>query len=258
MKPFVDVILLDDAFQHRYVNPSISILLIDYNRMLYDDYLLPAGHLRECARQKKRADIVIITKCPDTMKPIEIRVLAMKIKILGHQTLFFTTMKYGALKAMVSRGAHTNPITQQEKSVDNIESTNSNDMLNGLTMDLIRENNLPVLVLTGIASPDSLISYVRDFSPEVQSLIFPDHHEFGKNDARKINQTFEKIKTKGGVIITTEKDVMRIQNNPYMERLIPYIYYPDLHIHFLEEEETTFEQKILDYVRINKRNRGLA
>ncbi|HEY5499982.1 MAG TPA: tetraacyldisaccharide 4'-kinase, partial [Bacteroidales bacterium] len=99
-KPFIDVILLDDAFQHRYVNPSISILLIDYNRMLSDDFLLPAGSLRESAGQMKRADIVIVSKCPDTLKPIEIRVLTMKIKLQSHQTLYYTTMKYGELKAM--------------------------------------------------------------------------------------------------------------------------------------------------------------
>jgi len=258
MLPSVDIILLDDAFQHRYVNPSISILLIDYSRMLSDDHLLPAGKLREPARQMKRADIVIVTKCPDKLRPIDIRILTMKIKLQNHQNLYFTTMKYGELKAMVPTTPNIGNSSPQDEIFDDIENTVSNPVNNDLTMNQIRNNHLPVLVLTGIASPESLINYVRSFSPEVQTMIYPDHHEFGKKEARRITQAFEKIKPEGGVIITTEKDVMRIQNNPHMERLIPYIYYPDLLIHFLEEEGSVFEQKILDYVRINKRNSGLA
>ena len=258
MKPFVDIILLDDAFQHRYVSPSISILLIDYSRMLNDDYLLPAGKLREPAGQMKRADIVIVTKCPENLRPIEIRVLTMSIKLQDHQTLYYTTMKYGELKAMVPMAAPLEKVLPQNENFDDIEITVSSLVSKDLTMNQIRNNHLPVLVLTGIASPESLINYVREFSPEVQTLIYPDHHEFGKKEAKKITLAFEKIKSEGGVIITTEKDVMRIHNNPYMERLIPYIYYPDLLIHFLEEEGPAFEQKILDYVRINKRNRGLV
>jgi len=257
-KPFIDVILLDDAFQHRYVNPSISILLIDYNRMLSDDFLLPAGSLRESAGQMKRADIVIVSKCPDTLKPIEIRVLTMKIKLQSHQTLYYTTMKYGELKAMHPYIAPVGKQNPHEENFEETENVDSGLVSNALTMQQIRTDQKPVLVLAGIATPDSLINYVSEYSPNVETLIFPDHHEFGKKEAKKIGQVFEKIKAAGGVIISTEKDVMRIQNNPFMESFTPYIYYPDLQVQFLEEEGPTFDQKILDYVRINKRNRGLV
>jgi tetraacyldisaccharide 4'-kinase len=257
-KPFIDVILLDDAFQHRYVNPSISILLIDYNRMLQDDFLLPVGNLREPAGQMKRADIVIISKCPENLKPIEIRILTMKIKLQTHQTLYYTTMKYGELKAMHPSIAPTGKKIPHEENFEEIKNTDTGRISNELTMDQIRKEQISVLVLTGIAAPNSLIEYVRGYSPNVQTMIYPDHHEFGKKEAKKISQAFEKIKSSGGVIISTEKDVMRIQNNPYMELLTPYIYYPDLLVHFLEEKGASFEQKILDYVRINKRHRELA
>jgi len=257
-KPFIDVILLDDAFQHRYVNPSISILLIDYNRMLSDDYLLPVGSLRESGGQMKRADIVIVSKCPDTLKPIEIRVLTMKIKLQPHQTLYYTTMKYGELKAMHPYLAKTSKQESPKENTGDTESVKSDLVSNALTMELIRTDQKPVLVLAGIANPDSLIAYVGEYSPNVESIIFSDHHEFGKKEAKKIGQAFEKIKALGGIIISTEKDVMRIQNNPFMESFTPYIYYPDLLVHFLEEEGVSFDHKILDYVRINKRNRGLV
>lgn len=250
--PFVDIILLDDAFQHRYVNPSISILLIDYNRMITDDYLMPVGKLREPAGQMKRADIIIISKCPKVLTPIEIRVLTMNIRLQPHQALFFTTMGYGELKSI---SPSLPPISKESSLEENMEI---GQIRKNLTMDQIRAEKKPVLILAGIASPDNLIAYVREYSPDVQTLIFPDHHEFNKKDAKKIGLAFEKIKSSGGVIISTEKDVMRIQENPFLEAFTPYIYYPVLEVHFLDDQGSAFEQKILDYVRINKRNRRLA
>ena len=257
-KPFIDIVLLDDAFQHRYVEPNISILLIDYNRMLHEDFLMPVGNLREPARQMKRADVVIISKCPANLKPIEIRVLTNNIRLHPHQTLFYTTMLYRNLKPLLTSCA---PIEKQVPHEDNTEDTENMELdinSNGLTMDKIKNDKRPVIVLTGIASPDSLIDYVREYCPEAQTMIYPDHHEFSKKDARKISQAFEKIKDEGGVIISTEKDAMRIQNNSFMEALMHHIYYPMLEVHFLEGEGAVFDQKILDYVRINKRYRGLA
>ena len=257
-KPFIDVILLDDAFQHRYVNPSISILLIDYNRMLHDDYLLPVGQLREPAGQIKRADIIIISKCPSNLTPIDIRMISMNIDILPHQTLYSTTMHYGELKAMHPSIVPVEKLTPHEENLEDIENIEDGIISNELSMEMIKKLQKPVLVLAGIASPDSLINYISEYSPDVNTLIYPDHHEFSKKDAKKIGLAFEKIKVNGGVIISTEKDVMRIHNNPFLEPFAPYIYYPVLQVHFLEEQGVSFNQKILDYVRINKRNRGLV
>ena len=89
----IDVILLDDAFQHRYVKPGINILLVDYHRLIIYDKLLPAGMLREPKQGKNRADIVIITKCPRDLKPMEFRVLTRAMNLYPYQKLFFTTLK---------------------------------------------------------------------------------------------------------------------------------------------------------------------
>lgn len=257
MNPFIDVILLDDAFQHRYVNPSISILLIDFNRMLNKDFLLPVGNLREPAGQMKRAEIVIVSKCPTNLKPIDFRVLTSNIKIQSYQTLYYTTMEYGPLRSMLPA---VSPVGKQSPHEENPEDTENmeNPVNQNLTMDQIKREQIPVLILTGIASPGSLIDYVRLYCPDAETMIYPDHHEFGKKDARKIALVFDKIKEKGGVIISTEKDVMRIHNNPFMEALAHYIYYPDLQVRFLDEQGASFDHKILDYVRINKRIRRMA
>ena len=256
---FIDVILLDDAFQHRYVIPSINILLIDYNRMLYEDTLLPAGNLREPAGQMERADIVIISKCPKALKPIEIRLLSKRLNLFPFQSLYFTTMQYGSLKTLTPLTSELNIQTAQHKAntrkVGNVKDDKYRD---DLTMDQIKNEKIPVLIIAGVASPQSLIDYVRIYCPDAQSILFSDHHEFSKKDAHKIGLAFEKIKASEGIIISTEKDVMRIQNNPFMEMFISSIYYLEVQVHFLEGQGLSFDQKILEYVRINRRNHGLA
>lgn len=257
IQPPVEVILLDDAYQHRYVAPSISILLIDYHRMLCDDYLLPAGNLREPASQTKRADIIIISKCPEDLKPIDTRVLSKKIGLLEHQTLFYTTMQYGELKALSPVVPHTGiPVPHEE----NTEETENIDVLqhsNERTMKDLKAKQTPVLVVAGIASPERLINYVNEYTTDVRALTYPDHHEFNQKDARKITAAFTGIKDIGGIIITTEKDAVRIEETPYLSDLVPYIYYPVLQVKFIEDQGPLFDQKILDYVRINKRNSKL-
>ena len=94
----VDAILLDDAYQHRYVKPGINILLIDYHRLIIYDKLLPAGRMREPKEGTSRADIVIITKCPKDLKPMEFRVLKRALNLYPYQELYFTTLRYNALK----------------------------------------------------------------------------------------------------------------------------------------------------------------
>jgi len=259
MQPFIDVILLDDAYQHRYVNPSISILLIDYNRLIREDYLLPVGNLREPAGQMKRAQIVIVSKCPTDLTPMDVRILGTKIDVLPYQSLYFTTMNYGPIEKLTPTAEMPAAIESSDVFIDTEAMATELPIIGKLqSFEQIKEQRIPVLLLTGIATPMSLESHVRLFAPEVKAMHFPDHHEFSKRDARKISQEYEKIKVAGGIILTTEKDATRIRNNPFMQALAPNMYYPTLEIHFLDGQGRTFEQKITDYVRINKRNRKLS
>jgi tetraacyldisaccharide 4'-kinase len=251
-QPFIDVILLDDAYQHRSVSPSISILMIDYNRLIREDMLLPVGNLREPAGQMKRAQIVIVSKCPTDLKPMDVRILSTKINILPYQSLYFTTMKYGSLEKLTPWEANTETNTPGEETTQTVQTTIRPRLVQ--SFEQIQTEQIPVLLLTGIATPENLERYVSKYT-KVKSMFFADHHEFGKHDAKKIGQEFEKIRAAGGILLTTEKDATRIRNNPYMQLLKPFIYYPTLEIHFLEGQGKTFEQKISDYVRINKRSR---
>lgn len=107
------MILLDDAFQHRYVKPGINILLVDYHRLIIYDKLLPAGRLREPLSGKARADIVIITKCPKDLKPMEYRVIIKAMNLFPYQQLFFSTLEYEDLKAVF--GSRTKRSTASER-----------------------------------------------------------------------------------------------------------------------------------------------
>ncbi|MCX6308858.1 MAG: tetraacyldisaccharide 4'-kinase [Bacteroidia bacterium] len=267
MQPFIEVILLDDAYQHRYVNPSISILMIDYNRLIREDYLLPVGNLREPAAQMKRAQMVIVSKCPTDLTPMDVRILDTKIGVLPYQSLYFTTMKYGPIEKLVPSAE----LAEKKILVPSVAAETSDAFIETeaiatevpivgklQSFEQIKEQRIPILLLTGIATPQSLESHVRLFAAEVKAMHFADHHEFSKRDARKIGLEFETIKDAGGIILTTEKDATRIRNNPFMQPLAPHIYYPTLEINFLEGQGRTFEQKITDYVRINKRNRKLS
>lgn len=232
-KPGIDVILLDDAFQHRYVVPGLNILLVDYNRPISHDRLMPAGNLREPADHHKRADIILFTKCPPTISPIDRRIIWLDTKPFPFQSVFFTTLEYG-------------PLYLVQKDRAEADSTCS--------MDLIREKSLPVLIVAGIASPAPFINFVKEYCPSAHAMTFPDHHRFTEKEIFTIRKAFESIRDANGVILTTEKDAVRMTDDARFEPLLPFCYYPTLHIRFLDESGEEFDKKILTYVQHHKRS----
>ena len=223
----VDVILLDDAYQHRYVKPGVNILLVDYHRLIIYDKLLPAGCLREPKEGKSRADIVIITKCPKDLRPMEYRVLMKALDLYPYQSLYPTPLIYDNLKQVY--GTESMPI-----------------------------NSLPdrcnVLLLTGIASPKQMQNDLSVYNYNLSYLSFSDHHNFSKKDIRTINRKFAELPSPK-VIITTEKDVARIKfveglNDEVKESM----YALPVRIQFMLGQEEDFNNKIINYVRKNSRN----
>ena len=227
----IDVILLDDAFQHRYVKPGINILLVDYHRLIIYDKLLPAGRLREPLSGKNRADIVIITKCPDALRPMEFRVVTKAMDLFPYQGLFFTKLAYDDLKHMY------NGSTRELNSIGSDEH---------------------VLLLTGIASPRQLREDLKPYVKNLTPLRFPDHHEFNDDDVQFINETFANMPSPK-IVITTEKDAVRINDTKGLSKEIKdNIYSLPVKIKFLLEQEEVFNEKIISYVRKNSRNSILA
>ena len=226
----IDVILLDDAFQHRYVKPGINILLVDYHRLIIYDTLLPAGRLREPVKSKDRADIVIVTKCPKDLKPMEFRVITKAMKLYPYQQLFFSTHEFGALRLVF--GEDQKPLTS------------------------LAEQN--VLLLTGIASPEQMLTELQTYAKAVTPMAFSDHHAFSKKDVERINETFSALPSPK-LIVTTEKDETRLlQVEGLCDEVKSNLYVLPIKIQILLEQEEVFNQSIISYVRKNSRNSILA
>jgi tetraacyldisaccharide 4'-kinase len=225
----LDVVLLDDAFQHRYVKPGINILLVDYHRLIIYDKLLPAGRLRESMKGKNRADIVIVTKCPKSLKPMEFRLITKTMNLYPYQHLFFTTLHYADLR----------PIFAQA----------SNIALNDL-------KGRHVLLLTGIASPRQMQEDLAPYASNITPLTFADHHDFSQRDVQRINDAFAQMTAEGKLIVTTEKDATRLQlAEGLSDEVRRHLYALPVDIQFIQEEQAQrFNDIITGYVQKNSRN----
>ena len=237
----IDVILLDDAFQHRYVKPGINILLVDYHRLIIYDKLLPAGRLREPVVSKNRADIVIVTKCPKDLKPMEFRVITKAMSLYPYQQLFFSTHEFEALRPVFS------------KKPKHLKKTEAPEHME---LSALADKN--VLLLTGIASPEQMLIDLKTYAKEVTPLAFSDHHNFKEKDVNRINEAFSALPSPK-LIITTEKDETRLKEvEGLSDEVKKNLYALPIKIQILLDQENTFNQNIINYVRKNSRNSILA
>ena len=228
----IDVVLLDDAFQHRYVKPGVNILLVDYHRLIIYDALLPAGRLREPMTEKNRADIVIVTKCPKTLKPMEFRVITKALNLYPYQKLFFTTFTYEPLQPVF-------PNECREPAVD------------------LTKSQANVLLVTGIGSPrqmeEDLLTMVD--KSRLTTLHYADHHNFSRKEIDTLNQRFSAL-PEPRLVVTTEKDATRLlQADNLSPDVRRRLYMLPVSIRFMQEEqEEMFNQNIIGYVQKNSRN----
>lgn len=230
--PEAEVVLLDDAYQHRHVKPGINILLVDYHRMISEDALLPAGRLREPKQGKSRANIVIVTKCPRNIKPMDYRIISKQMDLYPYQKLYFSTLIYGELTPLCPE-EDTRP-TRPLKSIEKDER---------------------VLLLTGIASPEQLKQDLRQYTTNIETATFPDHHAFTAKDLQEIKQRFDQMGDGKKLIITTEKDATRLAHHPQLDNeLRKAIYTLPVEIEILQEQQESFNEYIIRYVRANSRN----
>lgn len=231
--PDIDLIVLDDAFQHRYIKPTISVVLMEYNRPAYNDHLLPYGRLRESMSSLNRADIVVVTKCPEEMKPMETRIFKTKLNLFPYQKLFFSGYKYLPLEPVFPE------VAPQMKHLK-ISDLTSNDA---------------ILSVTGVANPKPFILHLKSYNAKVRLKRYGDHHRFTHADMQAI---FEKYTTMSGerkIIITTEKDAVRLKSNPYFPpELRAVTYYMPISVNFGEEfNETALEEAIKQRLQKERR-----
>ncbi len=221
-----EVILLDDAFQHRSVKPGLNILLTDYSKLFIHDTYLPAGMLRESIKGSLRADIIVITKTPENASSVDMRGIMKDIGIKAYQTIYFSYLKYDKLYCLYH-------------PADTIEAA----------MELYKYN---VLLFTGIANDAPLLTYVKEYADDLVHKKYPDHYEYFEQDAVEIKKIFDNIAAENKIIITTEKDAMRL-NKPEIRAVLHNLplYVLPVEVDFKNKTEE-FNENVLKYVRTNK------
>ena len=220
--PEVDIILLDDAYQHRYVKAKLNILLIDYNRPIFNDFMLPAGDLREVPSGIKRADIIIITKCPADIDTIKTRNYYLGKPSVKTNHFFFSHYRYKNLISVKSG---------QEKQPN-----------------ILIKTTTQCTIITGIASPKHLTQHIANFSSNLTLLNYPDHHNFTENDIHHIKRQILASDTDDKIIITTEKDYSRLKEMNLPKTITDILYYLPIEVEILDNKETELLKIIKSYV----------
>lgn len=216
LKPDLELVLLDDAFQHRHVKAGLYILLTAFDNLYVDDFLLPTGDLRERKKGADRADLIVVSKCPQTLSKIERLEIIKKIAPKKHQEVFFSSIAYD----------------------DQIYANDHTIQLNEL-------EQWKILLVTGIANPKPLLAFLQKNKLDVEHIKFADHQFIGDKDQRRIASRFDSIKDKNKLILTTEKDFVR----NFLNTTLP-IYYLPIKTNMLEGENK-FNEIIQNYVRKN-------
>ncbi len=216
-KPNTDVIILDDALQHRTVKAGLNILLTDYKNLYSRDLLLPAGDLRDIKASRKRADIVVVTKCKSDLSLVEKNAIEQELKLYPHQQIFFTEILY------------TPPYHLFTK-----EQTNFG-------------NETDVLLITGIANPKPMKEFINKYVKSYDMMRYQDHHIFSSTDLKDIKQNFEKLKSSNKIIITTEKDGVRLKKFDEALSNLP-IYILPIKQCFLFDEGPVFNTLINSFI----------
>lgn len=226
-KPDTDVIILDDAFQHRPVIPDLNILLTDYNRQFYNDLLLPAGRLRESRKNAQRADVIIVTKCPENLPEDERRKIETKIRkySVKESSVFFTGIKYN-------------------KPVPVFKDRRATAWSGGMP------DQKSILLFSGIADNTSLKNELEKKYKLTRSLDFGDHHNYSATDILKIKNEFSAISEQNKCLLTTEKDMVKLLKPELAEHLkeLPVFYVP-IEVYFLEGKKE-FDGLVLNAITL--------
>ena len=227
--PMINLIVLDDAFQHRYVKPRVALLITEYGRPVYNDRLLPYGRLRESVRGMTRADIVITTKCPDDIKDLDYRLVSKHLELFPYQTLFFSKYVYQNLMPLFPDAARSIPY-----------------------LDWMGQNDT-ILAVAGIGNPRPFVRYIKSFLPRVKVNIYPDHHNYSRKDIELLKNRYNSMKGENRIIVTTEKDAVRLACNPYFPHELKAVtFYLPIKVEFVNRTNNDeFADAIRKYIKEN-------
>lgn len=229
LDPAINLVVLDDAFQHRYVKPTVSILLTEYNRPIFKDSMLPYGRLREPLLGVNRADIVVATKCTDDMMPRDYMIFKKDLKLFPYQELFYSRFAYQGLVPLFPDKAGQLPYLEWMTDADSI------------------------LAVAGIANPRPFIRHLKSYMPKVRVNIFGDHHAYSRRDMDLLLKRYNTMRGNNRIIITTEKDAVRLMSSPYFPpELRAVTFYLPVKVEFVQLGDTNFAESLRRLIRSNK------
>jgi tetraacyldisaccharide 4'-kinase len=236
MEPQTDVIILDDGFQHRQITPGFSILLSDFERPFLKDHMLPYGNLREDRINIRRADIILITKCPENLTPLQRRLIVKDVEKAPYQNLYFTTLRYNL------------PLPLFESRDEKITLP-----------PMIPGSGAGIVLVTGIANPKPFREYLHRFFAEIIQLEYPDHYNYKEKDLAAISAAYSRLRSDMKFVITTEKDSVRLREfTNIAEPVRSAFFYVPVGIYFLNNDKDEFDNLIVDYVRKNRRDNRIS
>lgn len=219
--PEISVILLDDVFQHRAVKPGLNILLTDYQNPYFDDMVFPSGNLRESNRGRKRADIIILTKCPADLSTQEAKEIKKKLKAQNHQNVYFSYFHYGRPYSFLKRGTVL-------EDVDDLE----------------------ILIVTGIAKPEYLKNYLNHRYKKAFLFDFEDHHAFSERDVYQMAEAFQNLGNTSKAIFITEKDAVKlISFSKLFHELNLPVYVQPVEVGILFQQGGQLNEEVLNFVQ---------
>lgn len=218
--PETEVVLLDDAYQHRALKPGLNILLTEQNRLYTNDRLVPSGYLREYPAAASRADLIVVTKCRPDLSSLDQEKIEQQLQPLPHQKVFFSGIKYGIPQAFGQEIA--------------------------LTPDM------GVIAFAGIANTAPFEEYLQTQFAKVSCKAFPDHHYINEKELQELIGAFERLEEKNKLLVTTEKDYQKLLESPFAATIQQYpFYYLPIEVYFLAGNKHNFDDEILNYVQHN-------
>lgn len=217
-RPDTQVIILDDAFQHRYVKAGYNILLTDVNNLFTRDWFLPTGDLRDQKKSYLRANLIVVTKCPPDLSLAEKHRLIREINPAPYQQLFFSSIRYGEPYQIIRKDIY---LPQAETEV---------------------------LLITGIANPGPLKKHLEETFREYDELAYSDHHIFSIDDLHYILKRFNQMSSPQKIMLTTEKDAVRLLKFSHQLRELPLYVIPITPV-FLFHEENEFTRLITTFIQ---------
>lgn len=220
----LDLIILDDAMQHRWVKPGFTVLLIDYNRLITRDFFMPLGRLRDSVKEKRRAEVVIITKCPLELNSEQMSAVKNELNLHTNQNIYFTGIGYGEPQPVFAEYGK----------------------------QLVLSDQQDIFAFAGIANPTFFYSYIKSKAKLIETYTFADHFTFSESKISPIFENYLKYESLDKSIVTTEKDAARIRGLKNLgEEFKKALFYIPIEIKFIDNQENSFINQILTYARKN-------